>query len=201
MQKNNHNRRGGYVILMNNNVLVRCCGRGRKRITSEKRHIWWGWLVSGTWCTKFAIFSLYSVDNLYRRVYLVRKKKQPWFYIHRMICGLYRGSSCCWLHIKYKHKICGLVTLCYYFFPLYRMIEASKVDHSAKLRSRLLVTASGSLRFGSQHPAPRRIRSRGHPFRIAAINKKVLVRNIRTKRTRFETFGGKETEYRKVTWR
>ena len=183
MQKNNHNRRGGYVILMNNNVLVRCCGRGRKRITSEKRHIWWGWLVSGTWCTKFAIFSLYSVDNLYRRVYLVRKKKQPWFYIHRMICGLDGGWSCC-LHIKYTHNIRGLATLCYYLF--FRMIEISKVDHSASY----VVGCWGLSAFFVSATRTRRIRSRGHPFRIAAVNKKILVRSIRAKRTRFETFGG-----------
>ena len=52
------------------------------------------------------------------------------------------------------------------------MVEASNVEHS-KLRSRLLVAAGGSLRFGCQHPAPRHIRSRGHPFRFAAIDKKM----------------------------
>ena len=66
------------------------------------------------------------------------------------------------------------------------------MDHSASFvpGSRLLVAGGGSLRFGCQHPAPRRIRSRGHPFRIAAVSKKVLVGSIRAKMTRFETFGG-----------
>ena len=45
------------------------------------------------------------------------------------------------------------------FFPLYdRRIESGPL---CKLRSRLLVAAGGSLRFGYQHPAPRRIRRRG----------------------------------------
>ena len=75
------------------------------------------------------------------------------------------GRSCCCFHMKYAHKICGLATLCFYFFPSYdRSIEGGPL---CKLRSRLLVAAGGSLRFGCQHPAPRRIRSRGHSFRIA----------------------------------
>ena len=79
------------------------------------------------------------------------------------------------------------------------MIGASKVDHSATyLRRRLLLAAGGSLRFGCQHPAPRRIRSSRHPFRVAAFNKKIINRSIRAKIVRFETFGGQETGYRKV---
>ena len=76
------------------------------------------------------------------------------------------------------------------------VIYTSKYDRSieggplCQLRCRLVVAAGGSLRFGCQHPAPPGIRSRGHPFRIAAVNRKILVRSIRAKRTRFETFGG-----------
>ena len=72
-----------------------------------------------------------------------------------------------------------------------------------KLRSRLLVAGGGSLRFGCQHPAPRRIRSRGHPFRIPAVSNKILVRNMRTKYqvTRFETFSGYKTGYRTLVRR
>ena len=71
------------------------------------------------------------------------------------------------------------------------IIGASKVDHSASyVRSRLVVAAGGSIHFVRQDPAPRRIGSRGHPFRIAAIDKKKLVRSIRAKRMRFETFSG-----------
>ena len=85
-------------------------------------------------------------------------------------------------------------------FPLYdeRSLEGGAL---CKLRSRLLAAAGGNLRFGCQHPAPRRIRSRGHPFRVADVSKKILIRGIRTKRTRFETFGGQKTGYRKVAWR
>ena len=50
-----------------------------------------------------------------------------------------------------------------------------------KLRSRLLVAAGGGLCFDCQHPTPRRIRSMGQPFRIAAVNKKIHVRSIRAK--------------------
>ena len=47
-----------------------------------------------------------------------------------------------------------------FFFRLYdRSIEAEAL---CKLRNRLLVAAGGSLRFGCQHHAPHRIRSRGH---------------------------------------
>ena len=78
--------------------------------------------------------------------------------------------------------------LCYYFFPLHdRSVDDGPL---CKFRSRLLVAAGGSLRFGGQHSAPQRFRSRGHPFRITAVNKKILFRSIRSKRTRFETFGG-----------
>ena len=42
-----------------------------------------------------------------------------------------------------------------------------------KLRSRLLVTTAGSLRFDCQHPAPRSIRSRGHPLRVTSSNETV----------------------------
>ena len=73
-------------------------------------------------------------------------------------------------------------------FPLHdRNIEGGTLY---KLRSQLLVADGGSLRFGCQHPAPQRIRSRGFPFRIAAVNKKTLVRSIRAERPRFETIGG-----------
>ena len=48
-----------------------------------------------------------------------------------------------------------------------------------KLRNRLVVAVGASLRFGCQDPAPRRILSRGHPFRITAVHKKILVRSIR----------------------
>ena len=59
------------------------------------------------------------------------------------------------------------------FFPLYgRGIEGA----------RLLVAAGGSIHFGCQHPAPRRIRSREHPFRTATVNKNILVRSIRAKK-------------------
>ena len=49
--------------------------------------------------------------------------------------------------------------LCVTSFPLYgRSIEGVAL---CKLRSRLLVSAGGSLRFGCQHPAPRRTRAGG----------------------------------------
>ena len=80
----------------------------------------------------------------------------------------------------------GHFVLQYYFFPLYdRIIEGGPL---CKLRSRLLVAAGGSPRFGGQGSA--HSKQRGHLFRIAAINKKILLRSIRAKRTRFETFGG-----------
>ena len=84
----------------------------------------------------------------------------------------------------------ALVVLIFLYMLL--LIEASKVEHSACYvrGSRLQVATGGSIRFGCQHPAPRRIRSRGHPFRIAAVNKKLLFRSVRAKITRFETFGG-----------
>ena len=37
------------------------------------------------------------------------------------------------------------------------------------------MAAGDSLRFGCHDPPPRRIRSREHPFRIAAVNKKIPV--------------------------
>ena len=83
--------------------------------------------------------------------------------------------------------------LCYYIALHDRSIEGGAL---CKLRCRLMA-AGGSLRFVCQHPTPQRIRSRGRPFRIAALNKKILARSIRAKRKRFETFGGQEIEYRK----
>ena len=53
------------------------------------------------------------------------------------------------------------------------MTAASKVNHSA---SRLSVTTGGSPRFGCQDTVPRRVRRRGHPLRIFAVqNKKFLL--------------------------
>ena len=81
---------------------------------------------------------------------------------------------------------------CVTIYPLIK--EASKVEHSASYvpGSLLLEAAGGSLGFGCQHPPRRRIRSSGHPLRIAAVKtcKKILVFNIRAKRTQFEAFGG-----------
>ena len=55
--------------------------------------------------------------------------------------------------------------LCVTIFFLRMIEEALKVEHSASyVSNRLLVAAGGSLRFGCQHPEPRRIRSRGHPL-------------------------------------
>ena len=73
--------------------------------------------------------------------------------------------------MKYTHKkmcIGRLVLL----FSLCVIKEASKVEHSASyvVGWLLVVAAGGSLCFGCPHPAPRRIRSQGHHFRIA-VNK------------------------------
>ena len=63
--------------------------------------------------------------------------------------------------------------------PIFRSYDGS-IEGGAfcALRSRLLVAAGGSLRFGCRSPAPRRIR--GHPFRIAAVNTKKNVRSTCT---------------------
>ena len=78
-------------------------------------------------------------------------------------------------------KILGGSAIFWYYFSFVcdESIEGGAI---CKLRSRLLVTAGGSLRFDCQHPATRRIRSRRHPFRIAAANKKILVRSISAKK-------------------
>ena len=52
------------------------------------------------------------------------------------------------------------------------------MEHSASYVSRLLAAAGGSLRFGCQHPAPRRIRSRGNPLRIAAVTTKEVAQSV-----------------------
>ena len=90
--------------------------------------------------------------------------------------------------MNYTQNIYGLATLGHYFS--FCMMEASKVEHSASyVRSRLLVAAGGSLRFGCQHPATQHIRCRGHPFAIAAINRKYSF-EVHVKRERdSKTFG------------
>ena len=66
--------------------------------------------------------------------------------------------------------------LCVTICDLYnRSIEGGALFF--QLRSWLMVAAGGSLHFGCQHPVPRRIQSREHPFRIAALNKKILARS------------------------
>ena len=64
-------------------------------------------------------------------------------------------SFCCCLHIKYTKNMCGLATLCYYFFS-FCIIEASKVDHSASyvvdwwwLLEAVLVPAAKTLHLGA----------------------------------------------------
>ena len=163
---------------------MRCCGRWKKNVTSVPR--WWGWLVvPGLWYLVYLIRDIYIKRNCVSlRAYLVRISNQPWLYIHRMICGLDGGwMSCCGcLHIKYTHKLWGLATLCCYFFSfLWWSIEGRP---RCKFRCRLAVAAGGNLRFGCQYPASLRIRSRGHPFRIAAVNKKYS----------FEVFAQKERD-------
>lgn len=89
------------------------------------------------------------------------------------------------------------------FIPSRSMIEASKVGHSASyVRSRLLVAAGGSLRFGCQHPAPRKIPRRGRPFRTTATTKKPPARStsIRVRKSRLNNFSEYKTRYRKVVW-
>ena len=76
-----------------------------------------------------------------------------------------------------KYQVGGLATTYVYFFVFVRWSDRrwSTLQVSYQVPgSRLLVAGGGSLRFGCQHHAPRRIRSRGHPFIIAAVNKKIL---------------------------
>ena len=61
--------------------------------------------------------------------------------------------------------------LCVTVFPLYdRSIEGGPL---CKLRTVVGCRWLQALCFGCQHPAPWRIRSKGHPYRIAAVNKKL----------------------------
>ena len=103
---------------------------------------------------------------------------------------------------RYTRNTCELATFVFTVnsFNLYHTsIEGGTLCKPSINSSRLLVAAGGSLRFGCQHPAPRRIRSRRHNFRIAAVNKKhsfeVYVKEI------FKTYGVQESRYRKVARR
>ena len=88
------------------------------------------------------------------------------------------------VHTKYvEWPLCVTLLLC--------MIGASKVEHSVSyvagcwwVLAAVFVSAASTPHLSACIP------SRGHPSRIAAVNKKILVRSIRAKRTRFETFGG-----------
>ena len=182
----------GYVLLMNNNVFVRCCGRAGENVTSGPR--WWGWLVvpgldslvPGVPNSRYFCFFCRE-QNLYISACVPDTiSNQPWLNIHiyRMICGLDGGWSCCCLHVKYTHKICGLATFCYFFFLC--MVEVSKVLGCSWLLAGVFISAASTLHLGAFEAGstlserPPSIRT----YSFEAYVQKNVIRNLRRIRNR-----------------
>ena len=196
MRNSNQNGGGGGIVdrLTNNDVFVRCCGRGRENVTSVPR--WWGWLVvPGLWYQVYLVRDIFvffyrSFVSLYVRTWYVSGTNHGCMFIEWSVDWMVDEVVVVVVFTLNIHTKCADWPLCD-AICFSCIIGASKVNHSASyIRSRLVVAVGGSIHFVCQDPAPRRIGSRGHPFRIAAIDKKKLVRSIRAKRMRFETFSG-----------